>query len=473
MRRRFFWGMVAVAVVTLAVGGLAAAVLINRSLENSERQEFLRQANATARIVEADLARTSDSPGRSLAVVLATVASIGGHDYVEAAIVGPRGTVTVLSDGAVLIDLVPDLADLTGPIHFDATVEGTDVLVVAQPFRVGERGTVVVVIGTTLDLVPWRDVLGRFAWALVLAVLLAALLAGWFASVAGRRLDALRMASDGIARGDFSARVQLEGSDEVAAVAQAFNQMAIQLEEARRREREFLVSVGHDLRTPLTTIAGYAEAIQEDRVSPDDMDRVAAVLGTEASRLGRLVEDLMLLARLEAREFSLRPEQVDLAKHLAGVVQGFRPRADAARVRLETDLADVGVVDIDPDRVAQIAGNLLENALRYTPETGRVRLVLRHHPAGLAVEVSDTGPGIDAADIPHIFERLYVTTRYRPLRPEGSGLGLAIVRELVDAMGGRTEVEAKPEGGTLIRVVLGSGQRAESSQRQGDAAPNA
>jgi len=454
MRRRFFWGMVAVAVVTLAVGGFAAAVLINRSLGASERQEFVRQASATARIVESELKRTTDSPARSLTDVLATVAAIGGHDYVEAAIVGPRGNVTVLGDEAMLIDLVPDLADLTAPVHFDATLEGSGVLVVAQPFRIGERGTVVVVIGTSLDLVPWRQVLARFAWALALAVLLAALLAAWFASAAGRRLDALRNASEGIARGDFAARVHLEGTDEVAAVAQAFNEMAIQLEQARRREREFLVSVGHDLRTPLTTIGGYAEAMQEGRVPDGDMDRVAFVLATEASRLGRLVEDLMLLARIEAREFSLRPEQVDLARHLHGVAESFRERAEAARVRLETDLSDVGEVAVDPDRIAQLAGNLLENALRYTPETGRVSLGLREHPAGLAIEVADTGPGIEPADVPHVFERLYVTTRYRPVRPEGSGLGLAIVRELVDAMGGRTEVETAPGEGTVIRVLL-------------------
>jgi len=454
MRKRFFWGMVVVAVVTLAVGGVAAAVLVNRSLEASERQEFIRQASATARLVEGELSRTSDSPGRSLAAVLATVASIGGHDYVEAAIVGPRGTVTVLGDQTVLIDFVPDLADLTTAVHFDATVEGNEVLVVAQPFQIGDRGTVVVVIGTTLELVPWRQVVARFAWALALAVLLAALLAGWFASAAGRRLQALQDASEGIARGDFAARVHLDGNDEVAAVAQAFNEMAMQLDKARLREREFLVSVGHDLRTPLTTIRGYAEAIQEGRVSSDEMARVAEVLGAESTRLGRLVEDLMLLARIEAREFGLRPEQVDLAGHLNGVVAGFRERADAAHVRLAADLADVGSVTIDPDRIAQVAGNLLENALRYTPETGTVQVTLRSHPEGLAVEVADTGPGMEPGDVPHIFERLYVTTRYRPVRPEGSGLGLAIVGELVEAMGGRTEVKTAPGSGTMIRVVL-------------------
>jgi two-component system sensor histidine kinase BaeS len=114
----------------------------------------------------------------------------------------------------------------------------------------------------------------------------------------------------------------------------------------------------------------------------------------------------------------------------------------------------VGTVAADPDRIAQIVGNLLENALRYTPEAGTVRLTLRRATNVLILEVTDSGPGIDPADLPHVFERLYVATRYRPVRPEGSGLGLSIVSELVEAMGGTAEVVAPPGGGTTIRLTL-------------------
>jgi signal transduction histidine kinase len=162
----------------------------------------------------------------------------------------------------------------------------------------------------------------------------------------------------------------------------------------------------------------------------------------------------MLLARIEAREFSLRTESVDLAAHLKGVFEGFRERADSAKVTLTENIDPVGAVDIDPDRVTQIVGNLLENALRYTPEAGQVKLGLERAPSGVRIAVTDTGPGIDAADLPHIFERLYVTARYRPVRPEGSGLGLSIVRELVDAMGGETSVVSSPGRGTEISVLL-------------------
>jgi two-component system sensor histidine kinase BaeS len=261
-----------------------------------------------------------------------------------------------------------------------------------------------------------------------------------------------------MAAGDLSARAPASGEpDEITEVAAAFNDMGVQLEAARRREREFLASVGHDLRTPLTTIGGYAEALSEGKVDDETLPRVAGVIDREAGRLSRLVEDLMLLTRLEAREFSLRPEEVDLAGHLSGIVESFRGKAEAASVRLESDLDPLPPTTVDPDRVAQVAGNLIENALRYTPEGGQVEVRLRPEGTGAVMSVADDGPGIEAEDLPHVFERLYVTQRYRPVRPEGSGLGLSIVKELVDAMGGTVTVDSVPGDGTTVAVRLPGG----------------
>jgi len=460
MRRRFFWGMVAVAVTTLLIGGLTAAVLVSRSVEASARAEFARQAAATARLIEADLPPEATGrilEGARLVQILREVALVGGHEFVEAAVVGPRGGLTVIGEKRALLDQVPGIEGLVTARSFDAAVDGASVTAVAQPFRIGERGTLVVVIGTSLELIPWREVLARFVWALGFALVLAAVLAGSLSRFAGRRVAALQTATRALAAGDLTARVPADGSDELAEMGAAFNEMAVQLESARRREREFLVAVGHDLRTPLTTIAGYAEAMQEGRVDIDDLSRVAGVLGSESTRLQRLVEDLMLLSRIEAPEFTLRPEPVALAAHLRGVLEAFRGRADAARVRLTDAIEEVGTVSVDPDRVAQVVGNLMENALRYTPEAGTVLLSLRRADDGVVVAVTDSGPGIDPADLPHVFERLYVATRYRPIRPEGSGLGLSIVRQLVTAMGGRVEVDSRPGGGTTIRVALPQG----------------
>ena len=457
MRRRFFWALVAVAIVTLAVGGLTAAVLVRRSVEESARAEFTRQAEATARLIEAGMREGGSGQGqlRALGSILAVVGAVSGHDYVEAVFVGPGGAVLTIGEESPVAGQIPGgVAAVTGRVQFEAEVGGETVAAFALPVAVGNLGTVVVVIGTDLELVPWPPVVGRLLWALGLGVLLAALLAGWLSRSLGRRLDGLGSASRRIAEGDLGARVEVEGSDEIARVGVAFNEMAGQLEEARRRERQFLAAVGHDLRTPLTTISGYAEALEEGKVGAGDLPRVSGVIHRESGRLSRLLEDLMLLSRLEAGEFQLRPEQVDLARHLGGSLEAYRGRADAAGVRLEAALSEVPPVTVDPDRIDQVVGNLVENALRYTPQGGTVRLALRSEGAGVRISVSDSGPGIEAPDLPHIFERLYVAQRYRAARPEGSGLGLAIVKELVEAMGGTAAVGSEPGRGTTVSVFL-------------------
>jgi len=456
MRRRAFWGIVGVVVVTMTVAGIAAAVLINRSVQESVRTEFDRQATATARLIEAQNRGPRGPQGRQaeFGSLLAVSAAVGGHDYVEAALIAPDGAITTAGTGSVLLDQAPvDLSRVVRRVSFEAEVDGESVAAFLIPVKVDDSN-VVVAIGTNLEIVPWTDVLLRFGWAIALGVALAGLLAAWLASSLSRRLDPLHDASVRMAGGDMGVRVEVGSKDEVGEVEVAFNEMAEGLEAARKREREFLVSVSHDLRTPLTTIRGYTEALDEGRIAPEETGRIASVIHRESARLGRLVEDLMLLSRIEAREFSLRPEPVDLAGHLKEVAEAFRGKASEAGVELEVEFKEIAEANIDPDRIAQVVGNLLENAFRYTPEGGSVRLRLSEDSGHASIEVADSGPGIEAEDLPHIFERLYVTQRYRPVRPEGSGLGLSIVKQLVDAMAGVTSVDSTPGKGTTLTVRL-------------------
>jgi two-component system sensor histidine kinase BaeS len=180
---------------------------------------------------------------------------------------------------------------------------------------------------------------------------------------------------------------------------------------------------------------------------------VAGVLHAETGRLSRLIEDVMLLARLEAREFTLRPEPVDLAAHMSEVVAGHRSRADAAGVTLEFVDEGVGVVEVDPDRIAQVGANLVDNALRFTRRGGTVNVSLRPAAGSVVLAVTDSGPGIDSEDLSRVFDRFFTADRV-PVRPDGSGLGLAIVRELVDAMGGSVEASSPATGGARFTVVI-------------------
>jgi two-component system, OmpR family, sensor kinase len=258
-----------------------------------------------------------------------------------------------------------------------------------------------------------------------------------------------------IAAGELSARVpQPPGheTDELADLARSINAMADNLERSQGLEQQFLLSVSHDLRTPLTSIRGYAEAITDGATK--DPAWAASVILSESRRLERLVRDLLDLAKLQSRGFSMQLRLVDLAGAVATAVDGFQPDAEAAGISVSWQAAAPGPVPVhaDGDRLAQVLANLIENAMKYARSAVRAGVA---SAAGTAIAwVDDDGPGIAAADLPHVFERLYVA-RHEPARKEsGSGLGLAIVSELVAAMGGTVAAEAAPGGGARFVVRL-------------------
>jgi signal transduction histidine kinase len=228
--------------------------------------------------------------------------------------------------------------------------------------------------------------------------------------------------------------------------------MAAQLEAARGLERGFLLSVSHDLRTPLTSIGGYAEAIADGAVEGrEEQKRAAEVIASEARRLERLVADLLDLARLDAHEFSLTPRPVDAADVVGEAVDAFDPSARDLGIELVLQRSDSVPVDADPERLGQIVANLVENALKYART--RVTVGVSSDDGMLEVRVDDDGPGIDGEDLPHVFERLY-TSRTVPGRKVGTGLGLAIVHELSAAMGGTADVHQLDGRGTRFVVRI-------------------
>jgi two-component system sensor histidine kinase BaeS len=251
----------------------------------------------------------------------------------------------------------------------------------------------------------------------------------------------------------MTARVPDLEDPELAEVAAAFNEMATELGAAREREREFILGVGHDLRTPLTTIGGYAEALEAGEIDDAELNRIGAVLGVQTRQLGRLIDDLSTLARLEQAEFGLRRERVDVGAHVSEVVDGFGRRANELGVRLGVETGEGVFLETDADRLGQVAQNLVENALRHTPETGSVQVTVGEHGDQVVITVADSGTGIAESDLPRVFDRHFVG-RQRRVRNEGTGLGLSIVKGLVDRMGGSVEAESTPGKGTTITVRL-------------------
>lgn len=267
-----------------------------------------------------------------------------------------------------------------------------------------------------------------------------------------------------MAAGDLDARVPVSAGDypELESLATAINTMAERLSRARGQERQFLLSISHDLRTPLTSIRGYAEGLLDG--AADDPRRVAAVILSESRRLERLIADLLDLARLDSKRFTIDVRRTDLDEVARSSADGLRLALEESGLRIEVpEYSSNGaspanlLVAADPDRLAQVVANLVDNASRFASSSVRVATSAspaEPHTALLVVE--DDGPGVAPEDLPHIFERFYTSERRAGTARTGSGLGLAIVSELVDAMGGsvRAISPTSTNGGTRIEVRL-------------------
>jgi two-component system sensor histidine kinase BaeS len=297
--------------------------------------------------------------------------------------------------------------------------------------------------------ISWRPYLWTLVVAALAGVALAALVSLWLARRLARPVVRVADAARSLAWGDSPKPVPVEGGGELAQLATSFNEMSEQLARARAAEQQFLLSVSHELKTPLTAIRGYAEAIGEQAVGPEE---AAATIALEADRLERLVRDLLDLARMRKSEFAVHVEELDLAETAQDVVRRLEPQARLCGVRLEADAPAPAPALGDVDRVLQAASNLVENALRLTPAGGSV--TVRARPGELAVE--DTGPGLRAEELARAFERFYLYSRYRGERPVGTGLGLAIVKELAQAMHGGVEVASELGRGTRFTLRLPS-----------------
>ncbi|WHT20600.1 ATP-binding protein [Crossiella sp. CA-258035] len=292
-------------------------------------------------------------------------------------------------------------------------------------------------------------------------VALVAILGMWLVSRRVLRpVGALMTASTRLGAGDLAERVPVRGHDEIADLAGAFNRMADSLQRSEERQRRMIADIAHELRTPLANIRGYLEALK-DGVLPPDPDLFDS-LHEEALLQQRLIEDIQLLALADAGSLSYQHEPVDLGEVVAATRTGFQAVATAAGVDLVSTVDDPApVVTGDPNRLRQVLGNLVSNAIRATPAGGVVELAARAEGGMAVLTVTDTGRGIRAADLPHVFDRFWRADDARTRATGGSGLGLSIAREIVTAHGGAIAAESPAvEGaGGAVGAAGGSGSR--------------
>jgi heavy metal sensor kinase len=322
--------------------------------------------------------------------------------------------------------------------------------------RQGQVAAVVQLGFSTGDI---RDILNALRWILIAAVpavLGLASLGGLF--LAGRALqpvDRITRAAQSISAHDLSRRLELDlPPDELGRLAGAFNDMIARLDEAFRQQRRFTADASHELRTPLTVIKGdLSLALNRPRTAAY-YRRVLAEVDQEVDRMRRLVDRLLALARTDMQAVALDRQWLDLSALLAGLAEQIRPLVEAKGLGLALEVAPGLHLEGDPDVLAEALLNLLDNAIRYTPEGG---IGLRAHYAEgsqIQVAVSDSGPGIPAEHLAHIFDRFYRVDRARSRDSGGAGLGLSIARELIRAHDGEITVDSVPGGGTVFTVLL-------------------
>ncbi|MGB5758824.1 MAG: ATP-binding protein, partial [Acidimicrobiales bacterium] len=459
MQRRLTIALTLTALVSIVLVGFGVLAMAQLGARSSAEDQVRRGLN-----VVADFLGNSDRSNPQIEALLLGSRRDLGLDFAEPVLIGDDGTVVPLPNrqrrrGPQAPPPLPSiqvgegqLNELDGGetvvVSVDQTVFGIRLLTTEGLVRQSDLRPAVIA-GQRVSAVSRQAV----AWFLLSSaiVLVGALVAG---TLLARRLTgpikAIKSTTAAIAGGDLGARVEATGNDEMADLGHAVNQMAADLQRSKALDRQFLMSISHDLKTPLTAIAGYAEGLSDGAVT--DPRAAGDVIGNHARRLDRLVGDLLDLARLDANRFRLNIRGFDLSVVAGRTVAGLVNQAGQHGITLTRTGVEAAVVSADSDRTAQAIANLIDNAIKFA--RSRIDVAVEVGEDWAMVSVSDDGPGIAEADLPHIFDRLY-TGAAQPQRAENpTGLGLAIVRELTHAMGGHVAAGNNTDGGAWLRLAL-------------------
>lgn len=299
------------------------------------------------------------------------------------------------------------------------------------------------------------DLLPPFIRAGAVALTLAVLLAFWMSRWISAPIREITSAARRVARGEYQG-ISLQGPDEVRSLGLAFNDMIRKVRSSQESQRNFVANVSHELKTPLTSIQGFAQAILDGTVETRrGIKDSAGVIYHEAERMYRMVLDLLELARFDAGTVDLGRTEVDLEGLISRLVRNMSLRAEEQGLQLTLDLDPLPPYEGDPDRLAQVFSNIIDNALKYTPAGGMVRVSGERDQGGISIRVSDTGKGIPEAELPRVFDRFYQGERSRGNdRQPSSGLGLAIAQEIVQAHGGHISVDSTLGEGSEFEIRL-------------------
>ncbi len=304
----------------------------------------------------------------------------------------------------------------------------------------------------------WLDLVPRLALAGLIALTVSFIVSFFISRSISGPLARITQASKQMAQGNYDVHIPIRGEDEVGRLAEAFNQMATQVNTSQRTMKDLLANVSHELKTPLTSIQGFSQAMVDGVVTdPEDVKQYSRTIHEEANRMRVLVDDLLLLSQIDSGQVSMEHAHVDLSEVLERTVERFQWAIRDAEIELHVRIDVVPAVHGDGRRLEQVFSNLLQNAVRHTPRGGAITVNARTLPGGhVSVGIHNTGSVIPQEDLPRVFERFFQVDRARARKGGSSGLGLSIVTEIVEAHGGTVRAVSSELAGTEFIVILPS-----------------
>ena len=454
MTRRTLAAQIAIVTTTVAVVATAISFLVSANLVRGAAEGQARNTLGHYADLLAETASSDTTPAARLGASVPGLRALSRLATITPLRVRPTGRVIGNSPGTLPAAVVEDAA-AGRPVDTDLSIDGRGYFAEGRPLETG--GSVLLLQPRTAARALTTPLRKRLLIALAAGLGVAVLAGLGLSRRLARPLVHAAAAAGQLAHGRRDVRVTPEGPAEVAAVSESLNALTAALTTSEERQRAFLLSVSHELRTPLTAITGYAEALADGVVEPDEAANAGSTILAEATRLQRLVTDLLDLARVGADDFRIDPTDVDVVALMQSAAHVWATRAAAAGVLLRVDVPTGPLVLVtDAVRVRQVIDGLAENALRVTPAGAPLVLAAREAPAGVQIEVRDGGPGLTDDDIAVAFERSALYDRYRGERRVGTGIGLALIGGLVQRLGGRAEAGHAAEGGARFTVTLRS-----------------
>jgi len=440
--RKLWLTYLLVVVLTLVNSGAFAGYLVYASSGRLQEQQLQAQGRKLAAILQEN--GWTDAALKSFQAA-AEVLDSGNTAHVW--LVDKTGTVKAASQsvrsrvGQPAEDLPPGIRPTRQRPSGDAVraVPAQGPVAVVPITRSGQiEGAVVLRPVNRSVLHPQISIMRFILWGALASAIVLAVISFFLSQRLSRPVARVSAAARRLAQGDFSSRVEWNAKDEMGRLAEAFNEMATELDSLETARKDLMANVSHELKGPLARISGYLEAIEDGVGGEEARAQHFGIVRREVGRLTRLVNDLLDYSRLEAKRLKLHPFPCDLAPSLVRAAQVFVAPAAAAGVTLEVQIpATLPIVSCEPERVEQILANLLENALSFTPSGGQVTVSATGQEGLLEVQVADTGPGVEPGELEQIFERFYKRDPARtPQSRGGFGLGLTIVKQLVELHGG-------------------------------------